>query len=172
MVSLESLAAREADLYAAVERAVGRMEEQERALAAGGVFAAYGAVLDGYVRLLAEPAAPEALKRAAFLVWYEMAEPACFTGVRDLPEGAVLATLAALDGAAARGGIDPELAAMLGYYQTIADFAFTRGGPWPALAGALAASDPDDWRADVPAPAEPWARGQMGAYWASVSRVT
>jgi hypothetical protein len=125
------------------------------------------------VRLLSRPgAAPEALKRAAFLVWYETAEPACFSGVRDLPGDAVRAALAGLDDAVADGAIDAELAAMLGYYWTLADYAFACGGPWPALGPALAVSDPDAWRADVPAPAEPWARGQMGAYWAGISRVT
>jgi hypothetical protein len=173
MDSLDALAGREAELYVAVERAVGLMEDQERALAAAGVFAAYGEVLRGYVRLLGRPgAAPEALKRAAFLVWYEVAEPACFSGVRDLPEDAVHAALAGLDAAAAGGAIDAELAAMLGYYWTLADYAFARGGPWSALGPALAASDPDAWRANVPAPTEPWARGQMSAYWAGVSRVT
>jgi hypothetical protein len=37
------------------------------------------------VRLLAQPqAAPAALKRAALLVWYEVAEPSCLAGVSDL----------------------------------------------------------------------------------------
>jgi hypothetical protein len=115
--------------------------------------------------------APEALKRAAFLVWYETAEPACLSGLRDLPEDAVHAALAGLDDAVAGSAVDAELAAMLGYYWTLADYALARGGRWSALGPALAASDPDAWRAGLPARAEPWARRQMGACWAGIARV-
>ena len=173
MTSLDELAACEVDLYASVTRAVGSMDQKHAALEAAGVFTAYADVLAGYLRLLDDPAAAhEALKRATFLVWYSVAEPGCFTGVGPIPAPLVQATLAALEAAIARGALDGEFAAMLGYYEAVADFAFTRGGPWPGLARARAVSDPDAWRTEVPPPERPWLRGQMGEYWASISRVT
>lgn len=172
-MTLGELAAREAEIYTSVEQAAGRMEEKYAALAAAGVFDAYAGVLAGYVALFDDPdAGTEALKRAAFLIWYDVAEPGCFTGVFDLPAPLVRQVLTRLDAAVARGQVDEELEAMLGYYREVADFAFTRGGPWPALAQLLATSDPEAWRARVPVPPQRWSRGQMSDYWAAVSRVT
>lgn len=149
------------------------MGAKEAALAAHGIFAAYADVLAGYVALFghADDGA-EALARATFLVWYEMAEPACFSGLRDLPEPLVETTLARLDAGASHDALSGELTAMLGYYHSVADFAFTRGGPWPALARQLAESDPYAWHTRVPPASERWARGQMSDYWASILRVT
>ena len=173
MPTLPELSAREAEIAAVVERAVGLMEEKAASLAAAGVFRSYADVLAGYVALLRHPEAGlEALKRAAFLVWYEVAEPACFSGLRDLPEPLVRATLAELDSAAVSARLDAELAAMLGYYHSIADFAFTRGGPWPALDRLLNASDRHAWRTQVPPPEHRWSRGRLSDYWTSISPVT
>ena len=153
--------------------AAGTMETKEAALAADGVFAAYAEVLAGYCALFRDPTnGAEALSRATFLVWYEMAEPACFSGLRDLPAPLVAATLAELDAVSARGEVPRELDAMLGYYNSIAEFAFTRGGPWPALASRLAAADPYAWQEVVAPPIHRWARGQLSDYWASILRVT
>jgi hypothetical protein len=172
-VILSELAAREAELSARVDHATGTMEEKEAVLAAEGVFDAYADVLSTYCGLFDRPGdGAEALARAAFLIWYEVAEPAVFSGLRDLPETLVEATLKELNTVAAHSSASRELVAMLGYYHAITDFAFTRGGPWPDLAKLLASADPHAWRADVLPPPDRWARGQLSEYWASILKVT
>jgi hypothetical protein len=167
------LAEREAEIYSAVECATGLIDERFSALAAAGVFDAYAQVFREYVALLDDPEAEmEALKRAVFLLWYEVAEPGCFTGLCNLPESLSGEVLARLDATVVGEQLDAELAAMLGYYHLIADFAFSRGGSRHALNRWLAASDPEAWRTRVPVPQHPWSRGQMSLYWASISRVT
>ena len=172
-VTLDGIARREAEIFSVVEQATGDMEQKYAALAAAGVFDAYADVLARYVDQLDSSALGlEALKRAVFLVWYDLAEPGCFTGLRDLPEPQVRDVLNRLDAAVGRGLLDSEFEAMLGHYHTIADHAFTRSGSRPALERWLSASDPDAWRTQVPVPSDRWSRGQMSAYWTSVTLVT
>jgi hypothetical protein len=106
METLCELAVREAEISAEVAHVSGVMDAKEAALASAGVFAAYADLLAAYVSLFgSKDAGAEALARAAFLLWYEVAEPACFSGVRDLPRPLVEATLAQLDAVSAQGDL-------------------------------------------------------------------
>ena len=172
-LTLDDLGRRETELLARVGQAKGSMEEKEAELAAAGVYTRYAEIHDEYVKLLADGQnAPEALKRAVFLVWYEAVEPACFSGLRDLPEHLIEATLEHLEAIASGGRLDEEFKAMLGWYNEVADIALGRGGYWPSIDQVLASTDSESWRTAVAASPAHELRGQLGAYWASISRVT
>ena len=165
---LWELAAREEALGEAIAGARGRMEEKHAQLDAAGVFAEYAEIHRDYVELAADPVAGmEALKRAVFLDWYELAEPACFSGLSGLDAAARRECLRALDRLCARDGLDAELAWVLPWYFLVAAYAFTAFGQLPGLAARLAALDPHAWEAADP-PDDLRQRGRMGEYWQSL----
>src|SRR5262249_39572212 len=88
-VTLKALASSEAAIQRIVTGMEGTMEEKTARLRAEGVFRRYSDLFSSYLALAEPPVSDtEALKRAAFLAWYGLSEPPCFSGVADLPEDA------------------------------------------------------------------------------------
>lgn len=172
MKSLTKLAATEDRLLGRVEAIDGLLEERHIALERTGIPHEYAAVLTAYTDLLRDPNARiEALKRATFLVWYAVVEPAEFTGLWGLTSGHEARAMAELEGELAHTGGDAELRAMLAWYIRV------MGGPpfnsYPehsilaALVDAVESSEEEvpSWR-----PTSTANRGQMGHYWSSLRR--
>lgn len=89
MEVLEELAAAEAEIESIVTSIEGTIEEKDSQLRERGVYRRYAGVFSRYLAAFeSHPGDLEPLKRAAFLAWYELTEPACFSGVADLPEDA------------------------------------------------------------------------------------
>ena len=60
--------------------------ETHAQLQSWGIYDEYREVHRAYAALIADPESGiEALKRALFLGWYDLGEPACLTGIFDLP---------------------------------------------------------------------------------------
>jgi hypothetical protein len=167
LMNLTDLARGEHALLAAAARAVGSMEEKQRQLAETGVFEQYRAIHCAYGSLLFDPVAgPESLKRALFLGWYSVTEPACFTGILDVDRPTETAVLQVVNEQARTSAVDPELTWMLAWYHDVAAFYFEQG-PYTDLLSFIRSCrlrepsqlDPDGFSG----------RGQMGHYWNSLA---
>jgi len=168
-MNLESLNLAERQLLFRVEQVIGLMEEKHEQLQQNGVFRDYGEIYEAYVALIgSESEGLEALKRATFLMWYEQAEPACFSGVFRLSEKINRKVLESLERRCEAGRLDFELEWMLPYYNMIADWVFSRYADLPHLQSFLAKSDFKLYER-VPVKAEDFTnRGQLGEYWLSI----
>jgi hypothetical protein len=171
VITLSELAAWEGRLAREVARATGSADERDRQLARAGVYAEYGAVFSSYVALVSEdPDGLEALKRAAFLAWFAVAQPSVLSGIGDLPESAVRRVFEELDRRCRVGPVDEELRFMVPWYYGAADFAFTR---FPGLRGieAVAGEAEEESPDALPHSAEQFnGRGLMGEYWGALVR--
>ncbi len=168
-MSLETLNLAERQLLRRVEQVPGLMEEKHEQLQQSGGFRQYAEIYEAYVHLIeSEREGLEALKRATFLMWYEQAEPACFSGVFGLTEEANRKVFEALERRTEAGSLDFELKWMLPYYNMIADWVFPQYADSPHLQSFLAKADPGSWER-VGVKGEDFAnRGQMGEYWLSI----
>lgn len=168
VITLRELASWERRLGEVVSRQQGSLEDRDHALLLRGVYADYAAIFASYVRLVSEDEAGlEALKRATFLAWYAAVEPACLTGVGELPESEVRFTLEALDRRCRESPMDAELRFMVPWYVRQAPFAIARV-PGLANVQALAATVADPL-ALLPREVGVFReRGLMGQYWAAL----
>lgn len=143
---------------------VGLMEEKQAQLARDGVFDAYARVHAAYADL-AMQGDMEALKRALFLQWYAVSEPACFTGLWEVmpePERCVLERIEHL---VSTDSLESELVWMLPYYFSISDWYFELHEGLPALTAWL--QERAHWGFPEEQTRNPAldGRGQMSAYW-------
>ncbi|HEY9401268.1 MAG TPA: hypothetical protein VIQ24_01150, partial [Pyrinomonadaceae bacterium] len=77
-MNIDALNLAEQLLLSRVEQATGLMEEKHEQLLQSGVFGEYRKIYEEYVGLIESQAEGlEALKRAIFLHWYQLAEPSC-----------------------------------------------------------------------------------------------
>ena len=168
-MNIDALDLAEQQLLVQVRRVAGLMDEKHEQLQQSGVFREYGEIYEAYVELIeSESVGLEALKRAVFLMWYEQAEPACFSGVFELSAKASRKVLKFLENKIEAGELDIELKWMLPYYNMIADWVFSQHADFPNLVAYLSRSDSELWH-EVDMRAEFFAhRGQMGAYWLSI----
>lgn len=167
--ALSTLADEEEAIRRVVESLEGTMEAKRERLEELGVYARYRTVFQGYVDLLSDPqAGGEALERALFLSWYDLAEPACFTGVLDLPADGRRTVLARLDSACAHGVIDDELRWTLAHYLGIVPFLFRDFGDFPRLTDFLRSVEGVTYLDAEVAPSQFDRRGLMGRYWNSL----
>jgi hypothetical protein len=171
MITLRDLAAWESRVAIIVAQTEGAPEERDRSLERSGLYAEYPAILSGYLALLDdEESAAEALKRAVFLVWYSAIEPPMLSGIAELPESGVRATLDALESACRLGRIDDELRRMLAWYCDIEELALLRTPGLGAVERVIDGVDPLAWESEV-VPAERMAdRGLLGRYWGSLGQ--
>jgi hypothetical protein len=125
-VILAELASREDALYQRVLTATGLMEEKHAQLQDWGIFDEYRDIHRFYAALIIDPKSGlEALKRALFLGWYDLSEPACFTGIFNLSAEVNRYVLAAVETKLGEGGLDLEMEWMLPFYYSITDSSST-----------------------------------------------
>ncbi len=169
-MTLDELALREANLIDRVEQARGGLAACQASLERDGVFRDYREVYGLYLRLLNEPgSAVEALKRSIFLAWYEVAEPAVFTGLSGLaPEGHA-ALLAGLDRLFGSDTADAELRWMLPWYHRVCDAVFAPLSAFTHLAAFLSSARADAFYSAAVTPQQFANRGAMGKYWCSIT---
>lgn len=170
MITLRDLAAWESRVAALVARTQGDPDERDRALERAGVYAEYPAILSGYLDLLDdEESALEALKRAVFIVWYSGIQPAMESGIGDLPELTVRATLDELEAACRRHACDEELQAMLAWYHRQGEHALLRVPGLSAVEELIDGADPRPWERISRGASRMSERGLLGRYWISVN---
>jgi len=168
-MNIDALNLAEQQLLSRVERVTGLMEEKDAHLRQNGVYEAYGKIYEAYVELLeSESEGLEALKRAVFLMWYEQAEPSCFSGVSGLSEKASRKMFEALERRIEAGSLDFELKWMLPYYNEIAEWVFPKYTDLPYLQSFLALADSDLLEKARLKAEDFMNRGQMGDYWLSI----
>ena len=169
MSALSTIANQEEALLRIVGSLAGSMEQKHDSLVELGVYAQYRAIFGQYLRLLAEPeAAGEALKRAVFLSWYDLSEPACFTGLFELPSDGRYVVCGALNSAFAGGASDEELRWMVAYYYHLTESAFPGLSAHAELDLFLSRADPESYLVARFQQQQFEGRGQMGHYWRSI----
>lgn len=169
-MTIEELAATEQRLMERVAATEGEMEERHRLLQAAGIFNAYRDVHRAYVRIAESTGDLEALKRAAFLQWYAVVEPGCFTGLWDLDRSAQRSVFAMLENLIASESLDGELDWMLPYYYELSDFYLDAFDGYSRLK-SFSASRQGHVAAPVAITPEAFRRrGQMGTYWLSIDQ--
>ena len=172
MITLPELAAWEDHIAGAVARAGGAPEQRDRQLEQAGVYGEYPAIFAAYLAL-ATPESPdgvEALRRATFLAWYAGVEPACFTGISELPEAQTRAVCERLDAQFRAGAPDAQLAWMVPWYHSVFEYPFALYPGLASLRAFLARADHRAWERAGVTLAELRGRGQMGRYWSSLLR--
>ena len=166
MITLRDLAAWESRVSILVTQTGGALEDRDRALERSGLYAEYPAILSAYLALLDdEESALEALKRAVFLVWFSAIELPMTSGIAELPESRVRATLDAIEAACREGRIDDELRWMLAWYHDVGDTALLRVPGLLAVEEAVAGVDPYAWRSAPRSLDVMQDRGLLGRYW-------
>ncbi|MCY7375452.1 MAG: hypothetical protein LH472_05720 [Pyrinomonadaceae bacterium] len=170
MMNLEALNLAEQKLLSQVGSVTGLMEEKSLQLEQNGTFAEYGKIYEAYVDLIeSETEGLEALKRSLFLLWYEQAEPSCFTGVSGLSKTASQKVFSSLERRIETGALDLELQWMLPFYNGITEWVFEPRANLPNLHRFLATVNREIWLQELKGE-NFLERGQMGYYWTSVSQ--
>lgn len=165
MPSLDAIAGWESAVLASLRGAAGTIEERDRQITRAGLYAEYPTIVRSYLDLLAdERAALEALKRAVFIVWLSIIEPAPDTGIAEIPERVAREVMHAIDQRTRTSGLDDEFTLMLAWYRSILPAAFELYGADVSTTAATSGVRPDDWRHRF-VPAQFTNRGQLGAYW-------
>ena len=170
MKNLESLNLAEQNLLSRVRKATGLIEEKHLQLEQNGVYAEYREIFESYVDLIkSKVEGLEALKRSTFLLWYEQAEPSCFSGLFELYETKSHPKVYdALERRADANEFDLELKWMLPFYNGIAEWVFEKRAGLPSLHKFLAGANRELWLRELKA--ENFVgRGQMGNYWTSIA---
>jgi hypothetical protein len=170
VLSLSSLAGWEDAVLASIRGASGTPEERDRQIERSGLYGEYPAIVRAYMELYADPAsAPEAVKRAVFLVWWGAMAPPSATGIAALPDGTSRAVIEDLDGRVRRGETDAELGWMLARYAAEARFVFELYGGTPQLLRFADSSAADAWRSAGITAASMAQRGQLERYWTTLA---
>lgn len=170
MESLATLAAREADCIRAIENASGTIEYTGTQLEVIGAYDEYLSIHREYANMLSTDSSQEALKRALFIQWFSLTEPAFLSGINVLDPHAELAVLTHLDLLLKDGQTDDELTDMLRYYTTW-EYVFQRAEfrHLHALQSFVTSWMSTSYCPTAPPlhVAEMAGRGQMGRYWLS-----
>ena len=152
---------------AIVSEIEGSLAKRDSELRMLGIYARYSEIFSQYIRLFDEdPSNSEPLKRAAFLAWYEMTEPPCFSGVGDLPADAREVVGLRLEPFC--DSLDSEFRWMLSYYNEIDSCLLDCLNSDAEVASIVVASDPEGWATEANVQSRMDGRGLMGEYWLSV----
>ena len=141
----------------------GFMEEKDALCKEEGIYDVWREIFAEYVAL-AGPGDLEALKRALFLAWYEMAEPSHLSGLYLLDAEAKKEVFQMLEDFARQDQLDEELKWMLPYYYSIADWYLK--SEFEAVRKA-SERNVKLWRTGC-LNASFENRGQLGRYWTSI----
>jgi hypothetical protein len=170
MMNLESLNLAEQELLSQVGNVTGLMEEKFLQLEENGTFVEYSKIYEAYVDLIeSKTEGLEALKRSLFLLWYEQAEPSCFTGISGLSKNASRKVFSELESRTKTKTLDLELQWMLPFYKLIAEWVFESRTDLPNLQRFLATAKSELYLQELKAE-NFLERGQMGNYWTSISQ--
>ncbi len=164
---IDQLTTAEVRLLNRVDAVTGLMEEKTESLRGSGVFAEYRDLHKRYVELINHPTCGlESLKRALFIQWYAVSEPACFSGIYDVDSEAETKVFRRMDEMIEKGQLDSELCYMLFWYYEVSDWYFDSRTDIPNLTKWLATSHhkPPCFRT-----ADFNGRGQMTRYWQSLT---
>lgn len=143
----------------------GHFEEREAFLTSHGIYEEWRSLFEQYTEL-AKAGDIEALKRAIFLAWYEVAEPEALSGLKDLPRREAVSLMEYLNQQLELGFQDNELKWMLPYYYMIAEWYIPENSNVNALVnyssknGALFKSSLQKISFED--------RGLLGEYWCSM----
>ena len=144
----------------------GHIEQRDCFLSKNSLYEAWGEIYVKYVKLT-QCNDLEALKRALFFAWYQLAEPSWLSGIRELPDQETRTVIEALERFLEQGVEDQELSYMLPYYMSICDYYLERFYPLPNIQKISTEKSCD---VGVKAIKSNWLhRGQMGKYWLSVA---
>jgi hypothetical protein len=166
MDELDELAPIEAEIRRVATSIVGTFDQRGSQLRDRGVYRRYAEVFSRYLAAFeASPSELEPLKRAAFLAWYAIAEPACFSGL-EVPAEATQLVGMLLERHASR--LDSEFRWMLALYRFCDPWVFPNLNAHAGLRSVLQSTPPDAWRADSAAKDQMAGRGLMGEYWLSL----
>ncbi len=142
--------------------AQGYLEQRDKFLDANGLYDAWREIYSKYVKL-AQDGNIEALKRALFFAWYQLAEPSWLSGINELPDNETLIVVTILEELLEHDVEDQELDYMLPYYMAVCSYYLERFYPLPNIEKASSKNSND---ARSKAKSSSWDhRGQMGAYW-------
>ena len=119
-MDFEALKKAEKDLMAKMPEG-GHFEERDAFLTSHGIYEEWRFLFEQYTEL-AKAGDMEALKRAIFLAWYEVAEPGTLSGLKDFPRKEVVSLMEYLNQQLVLGLRDNELKWMLPYYYMIAEW--------------------------------------------------
>lgn len=154
------------ELMHLAEREVELLEELRKQGATEEVFDE-NALIHHQYSLLAERGSIEALKRALFIQWYRVAEPAFFSGINGLSSESVNKVFTITEDRINKGDLDDELIWMLAYYYGIAEYYLKQSKKkWPKLVKVSIENQDKSW--PPPDEAALTNRGQMSKYWQSI----
>jgi hypothetical protein len=143
----------------------GHIEHRDKYLADNGLYDEWRNIYKKYVAL-AQKGDLEALKRALFFSWYQLAGQEWLSGIGKLPDDQTQIVVNLLEELLSKNMEDHEIALMLPYYMAVCDYYLERFYPLPHIQKASVST------ADQGRPAlvsDKWThRGEMGKYWASV----
>ncbi len=165
IMDLETLAQKELDLLNHLQTFEGSTEEKNDMVVYFGIADAYEKIHKDYT-LIADRNL-EALKRAIFIIWYGIAEPACHSGIVILDEEAKSQTFEILNEIIEKGKLDFELKWMLYHYDRL-DLLFQQIENYTHIKQFLLKQD----KVNLPNKIDKEKmrqRGQMGHYWNSLN---
>lgn len=166
-MTTEQLANIETELHSTVLQLYKKEQTEELNEKLKTVFATYRQVHNNYSDLA--KGNDEALKRGLFIQWYAITEPKYLTGIEALNEVAEENIIDLIEEKIQNKSLDTELKWMLNYYATW-DYAFDRFKNRKGLAD-LIENRSDGLLEGLVIDKEAMSkRGQMGAYWNSLSR--
>ena len=168
MSLLTTLAIRETEIQQVVALVQGTIEGKSEALLKSGVYDEYKRIHQAYSQLIPLDSTQEALKRALFIQWFSLCEPAIYSGINEIDGHAELTVLTWLDQLLSAGQADAELTCMLRYYATW-EYVFQRPEFRHLLvlqAFVESTTSANGFPTALPIQLAIMAeRGQMGAYW-------
>ena len=167
MHSLSALAGWEEAILASLRGAHGTIEEKDDQIRRSGLYGEYPAVLRSYIDHLPYDQAPEALKRAVFLVWLAALEPPPFSGIAEFSERYSREVMVDLEERARDGRLDEEFLMMVAWYHSVLDAPFHLFGADRYVPQVVRDVNPDAWRTRFTV-AHFNDRGQLGHYWRSL----
>ena len=163
-MNIEKLTGVENDLLAKMPKA-GNFSDRHLFLSRHGIYDQWEQVFNQYVSLALDGNV-EALKRAIFFVWYQVAEPPQLSGIFNLDTVSVVKVIEYLNGLIEGGIKDSELDWMLPYYYQIADYYIPSGARADAIM-LVSKKNNDQFMLRLDK-TEFFNRGQLGLYWCSL----
>jgi len=167
-MNLEDLAIQEQELLWKIESVTGLMEEKSAQLQQLSVYSNYVKIYQAYAEIISrDDQNLEAIKRAVFLSWYQFAEPACFSGLLNLPEEITQFICEILERKIKNNELDLELKWMLPFYNAIFELPFTLYPQLTNLQSFLSTANSYLWQREIKRN-NLSLRGQMGEYWLTI----